>query len=259
MDELFILIKSNKFDEFIRALEDNPELDINQRDELNNYLITYAIVKNNITCIKKILERKCRLDIIDNDNKTILFDVIKYDKQDILELLLEHDKKNIGVSLLNYTDKNNLSALHYAVIFNNINAVKSLLKYNCNPDLLNKNNNNALHIAIYKQNYEICKVLLGSSININQQTKTGETGLHLALNFNMHELFTDLIKLGADYNILDYDHEFAPIHYAVTLDNLDAFKLLLDKGADINQQDILGHTPLYYICMMNRIEFMIFY
>lgn len=260
MDKLFKLIKSDNFDQFIKTLEQykksNLDIDINDRDELNNYLITYAIVKNNIKSIKAILDWKCRLDIIDNDNKTILFDIIRYDKQDILDLLLDYDKNNIGISLLNYTDINGMSALHYAVIFNNINAVRTLLRYNCNPDLLNKNKNNALHLGIYKQNYEICKLLLSSSININKQTKTGETALHLSLNFNMNQLFTDLINLGADYSILDYDHEFAPIHYAVTLDNLDAFKLLVDKGADINQQDILGHTPLYYICMMNRIEFM---
>ncbi len=45
-----------------------------------------------------------------------------------------------------------------------------------------------------------------------------------------------------------------PLHYAVSYRQLDGITLLLERGADINDQDNTGMTPLHVAAMLGRLE-----
>lgn len=253
-ETLFKLIKEGKYKEF-EDMINKKKLDVNIRDNLDNYLITYAIIKNNSKMVHVLVEKGSRLDIVDNEGRSLLFYAIRYGYLNILKKLLEYDKNSIGVSITDLKDKKGMIALHYATVFKDLKAVQILLEYGSDPNVVDKSGNNTLHYAIYNQNFEIVSEILKSNININNRTLTGENALHLAINFNMTKVASKLIDMGIEINAKDYDHEFSPLHYTITVDNIQIFQKLVDKGADLNLQDHLGYTVFHYICAMNKESF----
>jgi cytochrome c len=61
------------------------------------------------------------------------------------------------------------------------------------------------------------------------------------------------LDAGADVN--ESDGLAAPLHYAVNRQHLDAAKLLIESGADVNAVSKLGGAPLMAAVTKNRLEF----
>ena len=60
------------------------------------------------------------------------------------------------------------------------------------------------------------------------------------------ESIQDDIKRGVDINVWLPGMTFKPIHVAVNTGNLDIVKLLLDKGAKINDKDMNDYSPIHH-------------
>jgi len=76
--KIFNLIKTHKIDELEKILFSDEIKSLNFHDENNNYLIHYLINYNQIELLEKLLEKKnIKLDIVDNEGKTILYLLIK--------------------------------------------------------------------------------------------------------------------------------------------------------------------------------------
>ncbi len=61
--------------------------------------------------------------------------------------------------------------------------------------------------------------------------------------------------LDAGANINEFDGTATPLYYAVMVAQLDAAKLLMDRGADVNTVSALGDTPLGPAVGRRNIEF----
>jgi|694.fasta_scaffold128050_2 ankyrin repeat protein len=251
---LFDLIKNNKYDEFIKILNKEKALDINFRDENGNYLITYAIIKNNIELLKLILDKECRIDITDQEGRSVLYLPIKYAYNEIIDLLINYDKTNVGVSIIDMKDKFNNIPLHYAIFFKNLSAIDSLIKVNSNTNIGDENGNNSLHLAIYSKKTEICKKILETDININSKTSIGETALHIACNFKLFDVVKMLVEAGIDVNIQDYNNEITALMYSINLNDNVSSKYLLNNYADPNIQDFMGNTSIHYSIIEENYE-----
>lgn len=242
---LFDYIKSHKWDKVKQYLKLNKEIDVNIRDKNNNYLITYAIMFNKLNITNVLIENGSRIDILDNNHKSILNIPIKFNYNDIFDLLISHNDKIIGESIIDIYDNDGNIPLHYAIKYENIHAIKNLLHNNSDVHKVNNNGYNALHLAMYSKSMEICKLILKYTIDINIKSKTGETPLHLACNFELYEIVKLLLDKGANPNVQDYDHDVTPLSYAVNINNLKIIKLLLKHKANPNLQDVFGSTPLH--------------
>ena len=72
------------------------------------------------------------------------------------------------------------------------------------------------------------------------------TPLHIACDARNLEMVRYLVEEAkADLESFDKWDE-TPIFYAVTMGALDICKYLKDKGANINHQESMGRTPLYW-------------
>ena len=251
---LFDFIKDNRWDKFIEYLQDYEDIDVNVRDDSNNYLINYAIIMNNIDAVSLLIHRGSKLDMMDQDGRSILFIPIKFRLTNILNLLLHFNRTNIGISLVDMRDKFGHIPLHYSIMFKNIEAIKLLLNNGSDVNREDNKKQNSLHHAIYSENIEICKLILKTDININSRIITGENALHLACNFQLDKIAKILIDNNIDINAQDSEHEFTPLHYSVNLDNKFISKYLISKNANPNIQDFLGNTALHYAIIEMNIE-----
>jgi ankyrin repeat protein len=255
---LFNYVKKNMWAEFIEYLKNNDDIDVNIRDNTYNYLINYTIIMNNIDALSLLIHRGAKLDMVDQDGRSILFLPIKLGFIDVLKLLLHFNKITIGISLVDMKDVKGNIPLHYAITFKNIEAVNLLIKNNSNVNYTDNNKLNALHHAINSKNIEICSAILNTNVDINSTNKMGENALHLACNFQLVEIVKLLVDKGININAQDLEHEFTPLHYAINLNNLNITEYLIQHKADPNIQDSLGNTALHYTVDEDNLELFVY-
>ena len=246
--KIFQLIKNNKWDDILKLLENvKIDIDINMRDKTNNYIINYAVMYNNISLVKKICELGGKIDILDSDERSILYFPIKYGYDELLDYLIEININTIGVNIIDIKDKYFNTPLHYAIKNKNIYAIKKLLDNNASLNSPDNKGYNALHLSIFTRDEEIVKTILPYIGNINSRTMIGETALHLSCNLQLGGLSRYLIEKGINVNIQDTQHEFSALHYAVNLNMFNTVEALLKNKANPNAQDVFGNSPLHYV------------
>ena len=244
---LFNLIKNNKFKELKEQLINlDPSIDLNLRDEYNEYLLSYAILYNNLELVKLIIEKGGKIDILDGENRSILYNSIKYGYDDITSFLIETNIDNIGINILDIKDRNNRIPLIYAIQKKSINIIEKLLEAGSNPNFFDNTGYNSLHQSIFIRNIDIVQLILKYIGSINIRTNTGESALHLAVNLKLTNIASLLIDNNINLNIQDTSHEFTAAHYIATTNQLELLKKIIDKKADLNIQDVFGNTPLHY-------------
>jgi ankyrin repeat protein len=259
LEILFSLIKGHKWEEFYKELKSEKYEELNFKDDQENYLLTYAVMYNNIEACELLLKYGAKIDIIDEEYRSILHIPIKFKYEKMCKFLLANDKEQIGISIVDLRDKNKNVALHYCMIYNNFEALKILLEHGSNLNAQDNQGYNILHLGIYlfqKKNIDMIKQILMYNIEIDAKCGTGETALHIACNLQLYEVVKILITHGAKVDIQDNDHEFTALHYSINLNNHDITKLLLEKGADPNIQDLSGNSSLHYACSDNNYEMM---
>jgi len=255
--KLFSLIKSDKKEEFMSLLEtvniDDISFDINVHDNMGKYLINYAIIKNDIDIVEKLISKGARLDVSSNDGNTLLLMIpIYYEYNNMIEYLLTIDKKITGGSLVNFRDRNNKIPLHYAIEYNNVAAVKMLLEYNSNVNIVDKRLYNSLFYAVKSKSLDLCEIIIKNISDINSRCDTGETVLHLACSYQLYKIVELLLSHNANPNIIDIGHELTPLHYSIVLNNVKLVEILLNHGSDVNIQDIYGNTSIHHSIIENN-------
>ncbi|WP_223844916.1 ankyrin repeat domain-containing protein [Orientia tsutsugamushi] len=186
-----------------------------------------------------------------NDNYTALHYAVIYNQIEIIKIILEYNP-NIKLQ-----DHDGNTALHYAAAYGHTNIAELLLKYD--PDctnLLDEDNWTALHYAAAYGNIGSIKLLLKYNSEIsNLQDICGNTALHYATACGYTSIAELLLKHDPDcINLLDQDN-WTALHYAAAYGNIGSIKLLLKYNSKIsNLQDILGNTALYYAATRCHIE-----
>jgi ankyrin repeat protein len=257
MDEIKVLFDFAKIGEWNKIkeyLHKNKDIDLNIKDQNDNYLLQHALVQNKPKIVELLLEYGVQLDIVDQDRRSILYLPIKYDNILMIKILLKANKNNIGVSILDIKDKYGHIPLHYAIMFKNIIMIDLLLNEGSNVDEPDDEGNNALHLAIYSRDINICEKILQAKPLIDDQCNTGETALHLGCNFQLVDIVKLLLTYDVNVDKQDYMYEYSALSYCVTLNNVTLTQSLLNKNAKPNLQDYQGNTPLHYIITSNHLE-----
>jgi len=256
--KLFDYIKKNEWNEFIKYINKHDNIDLNIRDNFNNYLLTYAVIANQLKAAEILIKKGSRIDVTDLEERSIIYYPIRYSYDKMIDLLINSNKDTLGISILDIKDKLENIPLHYAIYFKNRYAINKLIDAGSNLNITDSNGNNSLHLAIIKRDYETTKKLLTKDININSRNYNGENALHIACNFKNLEIIKLLLKNNIDVNAQDYDHQFTPLHYSINLDNTDITLLLLNNGANPNIQDFIGNTVVHYTIIEDNYEVLVY-
>ena len=197
MAEIFNFIKKKQFNDLFDYIKNNPTINLNIQDKNYNYFISYLILYQQEEIIKYIFEnRDIKIDILDTDNRPILYVPIKFNYTHILELILKQNNDSIGLDIMNLKDNNGYTSLHYSVIFNNIDAFKILINNDGDINISDNKGNNIFQIGvIYKRTNILLYLLEQEKDNFyNMIGSNGESILQSAINYENKELIKYILN-----------------------------------------------------------------
>ena len=252
---IFTLVKEQKWDDVLELIDKNYEnFDYNIKDGSNTWFLEYLIIFNKHLIIEKLLTKHIRIDILDEENRSILYNVIKFSYIDILKILLQQDKKKVGKSILNIIDNEGNTPIYYCVKFCNETALNIMTTYQTYYYGKNKEGENILHYSVKTMNLSIFKILNNFISNINIGTNNNETCFHLAIKYKHHALITYILEcfdknpLYIDFDIKEIKYNFTALHYIFISIDFQMIYIFKDyfKYFNVNALDKSGNTIYHY-------------
>ncbi|XP_008549517.1 putative ankyrin repeat protein RF_0381 [Microplitis demolitor] len=209
----------------------------------------------------------------------LLCTALEYQQTEIVIFLLENK-----VPVNTVTQNGSLSALHLAVIGNNLKIIEMLLAkkasiearadivrhHDCLKPMYtfyHQDGYTPLHLAVEKGNFDIINLLLKSGADVNSKTKEDLTPIHIAAIMGTGVILKLLVNHGASMDVkysrtrrgtysyskrngkiyegyYSYSEGFSLLHSAIENNNNDVIKTLLNLKFDVNVEDAFGTTPL---------------
>ncbi|XP_025616001.1 potassium channel AKT1 isoform X2 [Arachis hypogaea] len=139
------------------------------------------------------------------------------------------------------SDRNGRTALHIAASKGSENCVMLLLDYGADPNIRDSDGSVSLWEAILGGHESVSQLLLENGANL----KSGDVGQFacIAAEQNTLNLLKDIVRYGGDVTLPSTTSGTTALHVAVSEDNVEVVKFLLDLGADIDKPDKNGWTP----------------
>ena len=195
---------------------------------------------------KLIKSSKIDLNVKDNSGTWLLEYAILYNQIELIETLLE---KNIRIDI---TDDNSKSILYNVIKFSYIDILIKLLeknKINIGKSILeieDSNQNIPLFYAIKLFNIECIKIILKYTNNFNISNSDGDNALHLAIKSQNFEIFKLVNEHYKDIRLRNKNGE-SYLHLIIKLRCYDMLEYLINKICDKNSiKEILNYSEYKY-------------
>ena len=191
--------------------------------------------ENEVLTYIQIEQNNSEENINNNDqNNPFNNSPLKYYCSDITEI----DKQN----------ENGWTPTYRAIIANNLNVLKELLKYGANPNLQNNIGETPLYLCVDIDNYDAIVILLEKNADCNISKKDGTSPLHLATKKKKEKFIKILLEHGANPNLINKLYSQTPMHLAIKNKLGEDLLLLFKKyGANIFEiKDRYEKTPYDY-------------
>lgn len=161
-------------------------------------------------------------------------------KRKTLDLLLAHGAN------INHQNAMKRSALHYVAMKNQKELMELLLQNGADATLVNSDGSTAFDSAIGENSIDVIKYLIELKYDINKPNRYGVSPLLHALKNKNVEIAKLLIAKGASLNADNIGGTV--LHYATLGGSSEMIKFFVDeKGFKANVVDEDGQTPLHYI------------
>lgn len=175
-------------------------------------------------------------------------EAVKTKKIQIFNTLVETAPQTLEI-----VDKSGNTIAHF-IAENNFSKLISLLQKR-QPELIVKTNNfkrSPLHVAILNRKIETVRELVQIPELLEIADEDGRKPIHYAARYGNLEM----LKIFANYldlNVTDQSLK-TPLHYAAETGNKDTVMYLIQRGANIKQQDNLGFNALHYAANSMNLE-----
>lgn len=192
-------------------------------------------------------------DVLDEERWTPLhYTCWDSDKNIGLKLLVQHDAEVNALTELGQTPLISLAAGSGSP-----ELFQYLLNHGARPEVLDQEGWTCLHFNAINRNLELCKILLGrSTVDVNARNSDGDTPLYLLFRFPnaSPELVKLLLDHGANVNEQNQESQ-GPLFAASLVGNVTATRMLLDYNADINDdENVFGRTALHAAVEASNLE-----
>ncbi|RYE13113.1 MAG: hypothetical protein EOP34_09520, partial [Rickettsiales bacterium] len=233
--------------EIVKELTDRCS-NINAKNRNERTPLHVAAAAGHHQVVKFFLDRGADCNLQDIYKKTPLHVAAAAGHHQVIKLLLD------GGANCNLQDVYKKTPLHIVTECNqdNANIIESFVNHGANVLIEDKNGYIALHNSLILNFCKSSEYLINaiSSKNITEKQillavdlaiKHDKTGCNLKLLSKMHDSKTALLN------------ERFFLHEAVQCQNVEAAKILIDIGVDINKQDNNGDTALHYAVRYNNV------
>ena len=249
--------------------------DVNARDYGDKTPLITASKNHNINLVTFLIENGANMDLQDIDGKTALHYAVdlcgilgclirngadvntrtKYDNCTPLMIASKKGLLNVVTFLIvhgakvDQQDKNGKTALHHAV--HSRDVLSCLIKNGADVNACTNDNCTPLMRASKKGLVNVVTLLIEHGANVELQDENGKTALHHAVH--SCDVLSCLIRNGADVNACK-SMNCTPLMIASSKGYMNAVTLLLECGANMDQQDKNGETALHYAVKGNSSE-----
>jgi len=245
---LFNPIKHNYISSLKKILiYDSKHIGISILDIKDKYGLTslhYSIIFNKFDIFKILLEYKANYLSVNNDNLNCFYLCIQMNRKDFFTYLL--NLENVP-SEINFNNNNKETLLHYAIKEERYDFIEHILSKKINVNGQESIAGlTALHMAIIKNNIKTIKQIImnGVNININIQDYYGNSPLHYAISEKNDEIIKFIIKNNPNYNLINIDGDTA-LHNYLENNNMNKEILqILITNTNLNIQNNFGTTCL---------------
>ena len=161
----------------------------------------------------------------------------------------------------NLPSKLEMSPLHKAVYFREIDTIKSLI--NAQTDVNSQDmpfKNTPLILASFYGYADVAQLLFEYGAKVNVTNDKGFTPLHRACYSGHLNIVEWLLNCGADINAQDQIKGYTPAFHAYIKNNFVIVEFLINNNANIAVPNKNGYTPLHEICRLgdtDAIDFLI--
>jgi phosphatidylserine/phosphatidylglycerophosphate/cardiolipin synthase-like enzyme len=200
----------------------NAGADVNKVTQGGFYTaLIQAAMQGHVAIVQLLIDAKAELDRSDQFGNTALYLTIRWGrdpKNEVAKLLIKAGADvNLGGDYLKGREKEYggvIPPIVMAAKRGNNEIVKALLAAGANPNARDRNGFTALEYACEDRNASMIKMLAQNQANLNiPNPRTGETALIRAVSANDYELAKALINAGADVQAMDPNGKTA-IYYA---------------------------------------------
>ena len=134
---------------------------------------------------------------------------------------------------VNAREGDGATALHWAVLRDDVAVVEALLGAGAEPDAANDYGVTALNLACTNRNAAVVGKLLDAGADPNAATSMGETPLMTCAGTGTADALAALLDHGADVDAREKSHGQTALMWAAAQANPEAVRVLLARGADV--------------------------
>ncbi len=246
------LAVENKRHEILKRLKDNPDVNINERDNEGRTAFMNATITRNHGMMKDLIECGADVTLTDNKGENPFHKVALMGNLDGFAILIKNNS-----DLLDKVNIDGESPLFGAVKNGHLKMVKTLIYHNVSLQRSNKNGETIFHRAAQCKNKEVLAEIMNNNLtkaNITQQAQNGLPAIHYAAANNNIETMHEFTKHGASYTDCDKNGNTLA-HTAAFYGSTDVvrhFKKQMPMMFEHRNKD--NHTPFLVAAKQGNID-----
>jgi len=221
-------------------LEGDEKVDANHQDSYGATALHLAAQNGQVAVAQLLLDCSASIDAVDIRGRTPVAWASRNGYQAMAELLILR-----GADTLR-EDSSGWTALHWATMGGYDELARVLLNHTAGPARAHRNR--ALVLAAEARSVGIIRMLLDDDdsserADIDGRDDEGSTPLTFSVSLGDMEAVRIFLQRGADVNGLDA-YQNAPLHWAIA--HVPMTRLLLEEGARVNAKNDEGRTALHW-------------
>lgn len=221
-------------------LEGDEKVDANHQDSYGATALHLAAQNGHVAVARLLLDCSASIDAVDIRGRTPVAWASRNGYQAMAELLILR-----GADTLR-EDSSGWTALHWATMGGYDELARVLLNHTAGPARAHRNR--ALVLAAEARSVGIIRMLLDDDdsserADIDGRDDEGSTPLTFSVSLGDMEAVRIFLQRGADVNGLDA-YQNAPLHWAIA--HVPMTRLLLEEGARVNAKNDEGRTALHW-------------